>query len=237
MPTFTYKSVKSAINLPVAVGVAALVGLAGSPAAAASPAAVASPAAHLRIAPKPLASGLVGETELPVGYKRSGPPMEDWIDIGEPNANPCDMGDSSTSPTTPPPAAHRVHYAAVGFQKGDKSLYETLTVGGDKLARADVAVLTTLLSDCPVLNEGEGEDAMSMKLFAVKLPPLGDASSALRYVIRYGEPATVLRGEMIAIAHHGISISISWDGDKNPNQDELATVATTALAKLKTYKP
>jgi hypothetical protein len=239
MPTFTYKSVKSAINIPIALGVATLVGLAGSPGvAAASPAAVASPAAHLGIAPKPLTTGLVGVADLPAGYKKLDAALEDWIEMGGPNADPCVTETSSTTPsTTPPPPAHRTHYANVGFQKGDNTIFETLAVNGDKDARADVAVLTTMLRDCPVLTDGEGDTSMTMKLFPVKLPPLGDASSALRYVIRFGEPAMVLRGEVIAIAHHGISVSVTWDGKKDPNQGEMAKVATKALAKLKTYKP
>jgi len=231
MPTFTYKSIKSVINLPIALGVAALVGLAGSPAAAASPVVVASPAAHLRIAPKPLSTGLVGAAELPAGYQLLWAPLEDWIDMESPSADPCTTATSSTSP------AHRIHYANVVFQKGDATILETLAVNGDKNARADVAVLTTMLRDCPVRADGEGESGMTMKLLPAKLPPLGDASSAMRYVIRFGEPVPVMRGEMIAIAHHGISVSILWDGTKEPNQREMAQVATKALAKLKTYKP
>jgi hypothetical protein len=239
MPTFTYKSVKSAINLPIAVGVAALVALAGSPAAAAaSSAAVASPAGHMRIAPKPLTTGLIGEADLPAGYKTLWPALEDWIEMPGPNTDPCDMTTASaTASATPPPAAHRTHYANLGFQKGDNTIFETLAVNGDKGARADVAVLTTMLRDCPVLTDGEGESLMTLKIFPAKLPSLGDASSAMRYVIEFGDPALILRGEVIAIAHHGISVGVTWDGQKDPNQAEMAKVATKALAKIKTYKP
>jgi hypothetical protein len=230
MPTFTDKSVKSAIYLPIAVGVAALVALAGSAsAAAAPPAAVTSLATGTQVAAKPLATALVGESDVPKGYKSTGDPTEEKTMMLDPSTDPCDMTGSSTT------TEHMVHYASTSFAKGDNSLSETLMVEGAKNARAEAAVLTTMLRDCPVIDDEES--TMKMSLYPVELPALGDVSSALRYVIALGDdPADVMRGEVIVFALHGTSATIQWDGATDPNERQVAKVATKALEKLKKYQ-
>jgi hypothetical protein len=225
MPTFTNKSVKSAIYLPIAIGVAALVGLAGSASAAA-----ASPATRTHVAAKQLAVALVGESDLPAGYTSTGETVEERTMMPDPSTDPCDMSGSSTS------AEHRVHYASTGFSKGDNSLFETLMVEGAKNARAEVAVIATMLRDCPTSDADEGS-SVTMSLYPVELPPLGDVSSALRYVITLGDdPADVIRGEVIVFALRGMSASIQWDGTKDPNERQMAKIATKALEKLTKFQ-
>jgi hypothetical protein len=144
----------------------------------------------------------------------------------------------TTPPVTTPPPSAKVHYASISFDKaGTDTLLESLTVNGDAAAREDVAFIANMPRLCPLTTVGDAGAQLTLKVFAATLPPLGDVSAALRYVIRMGNPTIVMRGEVVAFAQHGVSVSVTWDGAKEPNQRELAKVATKAFAKLKLYKP
>jgi hypothetical protein len=240
MPTFQYKTVKVAAAL---ISGLALVAPA-APAGAALPhrlTADASAGRFLEATPGTGATGLrpglprlrdalLTPGDLPRGYAPTMSGYTGTIAGLSTDTNICDHKISSHGAGATAQAA---------FIRGipGPMLFETLTLTGPRTARAIVAGIAAAPRLCKSFPHAAGSSPVSgLQLAPVRVPRLGDASSAIRFRVRPAGPmgpmAMDIRGILISVARRGVSVTLVQVNGSRADERELYRVAVTAIRKL-----
>ncbi|HEX5203935.1 MAG TPA: hypothetical protein VFW27_28745 [Actinoplanes sp.] len=116
-------------------------------------------------------------------------------------------------------------------------LFETLTLTGPRTARAIVAGIAAAPRLCKSFPHAAGSSPVSgLQLAPVRVPRLGDASSAIRFRVRPAGPmgpmAMDIRGILISVARRGVSVTLVQVNGSRADERELYRVAVTAIRKL-----
>jgi hypothetical protein len=172
--------------------------------------------------PARLRAALLGARDLP-GYSPTTSGYVSTVSSLSTDTNICDHKVGSQAHT---PSAQA---AFIGGIPGPM-LFETLSVTGARTARAIVAGIAAAPRLCRSFNGSAVGMNTQLRISSAPAPRLGDASSAVRFVVRPAATTMVIEGNLISVARGNVAVTlIQINGG---SRREFETVAAAAIRKL-----